>query len=425
MEGTFTADPTADMGSVTATLIRSLARRRAAHSLPSMLYTDPSVLRLEFEHLWQREWVFAGHECEVAAPGQFLTVTVGAVPLLVLRGEDGELRALHNVCRHRGFVLCESQTGSTKRRLVCPYHQWSYRLDGTLAKARSMPESFDTASHGLGLAHCRTVAGLIFVCAAPDPPDFSPIQATLQLYLGPFDLVNARVAHSSTIIEHGNWKLVMENNRECYHCRIAHPELCVTFPEAPLHSGGGDATELLRLETFVTECEDLGLPSRFAIAGDHQYRAMRMPFVGDARSMTHDGTPAVSCRFGALPERNIGDVLAYHYPSMWSHFMADHALTFRMLPITATTTELRTTWLVPADAIEGVDYHLARLTEVWLATNAQDRALVERTQRGVSSPAYRPGPYAPKEEEGVIQFVDWYSATMRQRLEGPARQNGA
>jgi stachydrine N-demethylase len=143
---------------------------------------------------------------------------------------------------------------------------------------------------------------------------------------------------------------------------------------------------------------------------------MRMPLLQPARSMTADGTPAVAKLFGTLPTFDIGDVLLYHYPSTWNHFVADHAVTFRILPISPTETELRTTWLVPGDAAEGVDYNLDNLTSVWVATNAQDTALVERAQRGIASPAYRPGPYSLVEEEGVMQFIDWYTGVLSNRI---------
>jgi glycine betaine catabolism A len=401
-----------------AWLAATLADRLPARSLPGRLYTDANVLALEYDHLWHREWVFAGNECELREPGAFLTLTVGLFPVMVVRGNDDVLRAMHNVCRHRGSVICEASTGRATRRFVCPYHQWSYELDGRLAKARSMPTDLDADDYALGSVRCETVGGLVFVCVADEPPDFTPVQTMIEPYLAPFDLGTAKVAHASTIVEQGNWKLVMENNRECYHCRATHPELATVFPLSPLHSGGGDGNERRLLEELVARCEADGLPSRFVASADMQYRAMRMPFVNDARSMTMDGKPAVRRQFPALPKYNIGDVLLYHYPSTWNHFTADHAVTFRMLPTSATTTELRTTWLVPGDAIEGVDYDIARLTEVWMATNEQDMTLVERTQRGVASPMYRPGPYAPDEEAGVIQFIDWYADTMQRRIGG-------
>lgn len=343
-------------------------------------------------------------------------MTVGAYPLIVVRGHDGTVGALHNVCRHRGFIVCEATAGTARRRFVCPYHQWSYELDGRLAKARSMPDDIDPEPLALARAQCAVVGALIFVSVAGDPPDIGALRTLLEPYLAPFDLESARVAHETTTVEQGNWKLVMENNRECFHCRTAHPELCATFPSGAQHSGGGTADDLRGIAEFAARCDAAGLSSRFQAADDWQYRAMRMPLAAGARSMTIDGTPAVSRRFGSLPDVDVGDVLVYHYPSTWNHFMADHAVTFRILPVGPTVTELRTTWLVPGDAVEGRDYDLTRLTEVWEATNRQDTSLVERTQRGVRSPAYRPGPYAPHEEEGVIQFVDWYAGTMCRRL---------
>ena len=392
-----------------------LAGRRRGHSLDREFYIDADFHGLDLERVWYREWLFVGHDLSIPSAGDYFTVTIGAYSLIVIRGDDGVVRALHNVCRHRGSSLCEEERGTVRRRIVCPYHQWSYALDGSLARARKTEHDFDPGEHGLASAGCEVVQSMIFVSVAANPTDFAPVRAMVEPYLAPFDLANARIAHSETVVEHGNWKLVVENNRECFHCKTAHPELCVTFPEAPLHSGGGDGDDLLALERMVERCESIGLPSRFVMSDDYQCRAMRMPFVGDARSMTPDGTPAVATRFGRLPDENIGDVLLYHYPSTWDHFAADHAITFRILPLGPTTTQLVTTWLVPGDAVEGIDYDFDTLTAVWKATNAQDTALVERTQRGVSSPAYRPGPYSLVEEEGVIQFIDWYSTTMLAR----------
>ena len=398
-------------------LADALAAHRPGYSLAREFYRDPSIYEADLQHIWYREWVYAGHVCELGKPGDFLTLRIGDYSLLVLRGDDGTIRALHNVCRHRGFQLCDEPSGSIKRRIVCPYHQWSYALDGSLAKARSMEPDFDAAEHNLGQAACELVDGMIFVCVAANPPAIEPLRSMLAPYLAPFDLLNARVAHQTTFVENGNWKLVMENNRECFHCRSHHPELCTVFPEAPLHSGGGTTEETAAMETLIARAEHAGLPGRYRISDDFQYRVMRMPLLSPARSMTADGRPAVNKQFGQLPSFDIGDVLLYHYPSTWNHFVADHAVTFRILPISPTETELRTTWLVPGNAAEGVDYDLGHLTDIWRTTNAQDVALVERAQRGVQSPAYRPGPYSLQEEEGVLQFIDWYTATIAHRFE--------
>ncbi len=394
----------------------ALADRPAGHSLPRPFYTDQEFYEVDIEQIWSKEWVFAGHSCEIPAPGDYFTMQVGPFGLIVVRGTDGVVRALHNVCRHRGFQVCSEPSGSKRRRFVCPYHQWSYDLDGTLAVARSMEPDFERSGYGLASAWCEDIGGMIFVCVADTAPDVAPMRAMIEPYLAPFDLRSAKVAFESTVVEAGNWKLVMENNRECFHCRTAHPELCASFPESPLHSGGGSDAELAEQQALVERCEALGLPSRYRSAVDFQYRVMRTSLLAPAVSMTPDGKRAVSHNLGALPDGNLGDVLCYHYPSLWSHFTADHAITFRMTPISVTETELRTCWLVPGDAVEGIDYDLANLTSVWLATNDQDRRLVEQTQRGVNSPAFRPGPYSATEEEGVIQFIDWYTKTIGERL---------
>ena len=394
------------------TMSDRIRRRLPAHTLERPFYTDDEFHGVDIDAIWHRQWIFVGHDISIPRAGDYFTVSVGDYPLIVVRGADNTVRALHNVCRHRGAQLCDMDSGSARRRIVCPYHQWSYELDGALGRARDVPDGFVAADHGLASAHCQVLESLVFVCVAETAPDFSGFREMTEPYLSAFDLSTALIAHSETVVEHGNWKLVMENNRECFHCRTAHPELCATFPEAPLHSGGASGEDLMAIESMIERCDTLGLPSRFVAAVDMQYRLMRMPLLGDARSMTSDGQPAVSRVFADLPDVNVGDVLLYHYPSTWNHFTADHAITFRILPIDATHTQLTTTWLVPAGSEPGVDFDVDELTSVWRATNAQDKALVERTQRGVSSPAYRPGPYAPIEEEGVIQFIDWYAAQL-------------
>ena len=111
-----------------------------------------------------------------------------------------------------------------------------------------------------------------------------------------------------------------------------------------------------------------------------------------------------------------GTLLKFHYPTTWNHFLPDHSITFRVTPIGPQQTEVQTTWLVHKDAVEGKDYDLKELTEVWIATNDEDRRVVEDNQQGINSPAYTPGPYSTIQESGVIQFVDWYCATMADRL---------
>ena len=400
-------------------MLSELRGRRAGHTLPRNFYTDPAYYQLDLETIWYREWLFAGHDCELSAPGAFFTLLVGEYPILVVRANDGVIRAFHNSCRHRGSRICSAPHGDVSR-LRCPYHSWMYDLDGRLLHAREMGADFDKDQHGLKGVHCQSIGGYIWICLAKQAPDLAAFRARMEPYFAPHRLGEAKVAFESTIVENGNWKLVWENNRECYHCSANHPELCRTFPEAPGVTGVSGASDPVILE-HTGRCEAAGLPSRFDISPDGQHRLARMPLLSGAVSYTMSGKPAVKRPLSeAVTEPNIGALLLFHYPSTWNHILGDHAVSFRVTPLGPKRTEVTTKWLVNRQAVEGVDYAINELTEVWLATNDQDRRIVEENQIGVSSPAFEPGPYSPVHEGGVMQFVDWYAAFVERALGGEA-----
>jgi Rieske 2Fe-2S family protein len=399
-------------------MLSQLSHRQPGYTLSRPFYTDPDYYRLDLDHIWHQDWVFAGHDCELATPGALLTLQVGDYPVLLVRGRDGAIRAFHNSCRHRGSRLCATDHG-TVSRLKCPYHQWTYELDGRLVYARDMPDSFDPAQRGLKPVHCAGVGGYLFVCVAPHAPEFSRFRAQAEPYLAPHRLTEAKVAFESTIVEQANWKLVWENNRECYHCSGSHPELCRVFPEKPTVGGLDGATSDPDNLAHWQRCEAAGLPSRFVLSEQGQFRTVRMPLLRDTVSYTMSGRAAVRRPLSeSVREDRIGSMLLFHYPSTWNHVLGDHALTFRVLPLGPTQTQVTTKWLVHKDAVEGADYDLGELTKVWLATNAQDQRIVEENQRGVGSPAFEPGPYSMVHESGVAQFVDWYAGAMERSLGG-------
>ncbi len=400
-------------------LLYLLMSRKPWHSLPQPFYTDPELYRADLRHIWQSDWIFAAPSADLPKPGSFQTLQLGDAPVILVRGRDRVIRAFHNSCRHRGSRVCTAGRGSSAR-LVCPYHQWTYDLDGQLIWTRDMGPDFDASSHGLGPIHCREIAGLISICLADTAPDTTALEAQAARYLGPHDVTHLKVAHRSSIVENANWKLVLENNRECYHCSGSHPSLCITFPDDPNLVGADDSDTSNAGRAHVARCEAAGLPSKYVIDPTERWRFVRIPFLGQAVSYTMDGRAAVSRRIGRIPFDDAGSCLFFHYPNLWSHFLSDHVLTFRVLPIGPQQTEVTTTWLVHADAEDGRDYDLHRLTEVWTATNDEDRRIVEDNQRGVNSPAYRPGPYSRVQEGGVNQFVDWYCRTLQDRLIGRA-----
>jgi Rieske 2Fe-2S family protein len=337
-------------------MLAELKSRRPGHTLPRKFYTDPSFFQLDLEAIFYREWLFAGHDCELPAPGAFFTLQVGEYPIVVVRSDDGAIRAFHNTCRHRGSRICAAAKGSVVK-LVCPYHNWTYELDGRLRYARDMGADFDAKAHGLKPVHCESVGGYVWICLAKQAPDFSAFRDSVEPYLAPHRLTDAKVAFESTIVENGNWKLVWENNRECYHCRGNHPELCKTFPETPTVSGISGAMKDPVIVQHWEHCEAAGLPSRFALSADGQHRATRMPLLRDAVSYTLSGNAAVNRPLSdAVTAEKIGALLLFHYPSIWNHVLGDHAVSFRVAPLGPKQTQLTTKWLVHKDAVEGEDY---------------------------------------------------------------------
>ena len=393
-----------------------LARRRPGYALEQAFYTDPEIFRADMETIFYRDWLFVAPACELPKSGSYITHQVGDFGVIIVRGADGEIRAFHNACRHRGSILCKAARGNAPK-LVCPYHQWTYELDGRLLWAREMGDEFDASQNGLKPVHCREVQGLVYICLAENAPDFDAFAQVARPYLEVHDLSEAKVAYESSIVEHGNWKLVWENNRECYHCGGNHPGLCRSYTDDPTVTGVEEGDTPPHLQAHFDRLEGQGYPSQFRMSQDMQYRLARMPLLPGAKSFTMDLQPAVAKPLGRVWDEAAGTLLKYHYPTTWNHFLPDHSIVFRVTPLTPTTTEVTTKWLVNKDAVEGVDYDLQRLTEVWIATNDEDRQVVEDNQQGINSPAYEPGPYSPIHETGVMGFVDWYCNTMTRRLD--------
>jgi glycine betaine catabolism A len=409
------------MTTISDRLRRSLLECRPGMGLTREFYTDAEIFALDMEQVFYRDWLFAAHSAELPESGSYLTLQIGAYPILLTRAADGVIRAFINSCRHRGARVCPEAAG-TATKLVCPYHQWTYQLDGRLFAARQMGSGFDRSQLALKPLHCETVAGYIFVCLAAEAPDFGPTRRHLEPYLLPHRLSEARVAFQSTIIEEGNWKLVWENNRECYHCGGNHPELARTFPDTPTVTSVSGAADDPQIVHHWRRCESARLASEFKLSPDGQMRTARMPLLEPAVSYTMTGQPAVKRALSdSIPrDLNIGALLLFHYPSTWNHFLADHAISFRVLPLGPTRTELTTKWLVHRDAVEGVDYDVRELTRVWLATNEQDRRIVRENQIGMNCPAYEPGPMSSVTEGGVRQFIDWYRNRLEHRLPADA-----
>ncbi len=408
-----------------ARLLATLDERRAGHSLPAAAYTDPEIHQLELELLWGRQWIFVGTSAEVPEAGDYVTLDIGRASVMVLRDDDEQVRAFHNVCRHRGARLVPEQRGSVGN-IVCGYHRWTYATDGRLVHAPQLGPGIDPACLSLLSVHVREIEGLLFCCLAAEPPeDIEDVAATLTPYFAPHRLAGAKVAAQVDIVEPGNWKLTMENNRECYHCE-GHPDLLCTFfqtwgledHQVPDRLRDSHDRFLLAEAELSARCEAAGIP--YPVVEDLidrplGFRVERSPLDQAGESFSRDGTRLVSKMLGDVPDFKMGRLGLHAQPNAWFHALSDHAVTFAVFPVGVDQTLVRTTWLVAADAEEGVDYDLDTLTEVWRHTNEEDAAFVGLAYRGISDPAYVPGPYTETERQ-VDSFVSWYVARMREEV---------
>ena len=403
---------------MTAADLRSaIASRKPGHSLPSALYASREAFDLDLDLIFGRHWIFVAVEPELPEPGDYVRVNVGRHSVVLVRDDDGAVRAFHNVCRHRGSRLVLEERGVVGN-LVCPYHQWTYDLGGRLIHADSMPECLDRDALGLKPVHVRSLAGLLFICLADDPPaDFADMAATLGPYLAQHDLRSCKVAKQIDIVEEGNWKLTMENNRECYHCG-GHPELLRSLfhffgynagDVSPAMQGDYERFQRTRAD-FIDVWEAQGLPWQAVELLDGRatgFRTERLALDGPGESYTLDARAASRKLINGFKSPRMGALHLHTQPNSWHHFLGDHAVTFSVLPLAPDRTLVRTTWLVDKDAVEGHDYDVDALTHVWRATNEQDGAFVGYAHAGVLSPAYEPGPYAPAEYM-VDEFCTWY-----------------
>jgi len=391
---------------------------KPGHALARDFYTDPAIFERDMERMLLRHWFCAGHVSSIPRAGDYLVVDLGPESVIVIRNSAGEVRALLNVCRHRGSRLCAGRSGKARSgRLTCPYHAWTYDLDGKLLIARQMPESFRRDDVSLKTLPVRIMEGLIFTTFAEDPLDLRNAADALARSAGVHGWATAKVAHRELYSIKANWKLAVENYMECYHCTPAHPE----FSKRHVYARPAEQSVELeragrrRAEALGIVVPDIDQYGCLAGTGRESVAVMRSALHDGIVSATDDGR-SVARLMGAFsaPDGNstyfdigpISDFLAY----------PDHGVVYRFIPKTVDHTEMEVIWLVHQDAVEGVDYDVGRLTWLWKTTSAEDKKIVEMNQAGVNSRFFEPGPYS-LQETYTSRFVDWYleelSAGMR------------
>ncbi|WP_131102683.1 aromatic ring-hydroxylating oxygenase subunit alpha [Streptomonospora litoralis] len=359
-------------------------------TLPGHYYTDPALFAREQERIFEAGWFCAVRSADLARPGAFRTVSVGRESVLVTRNRSGDVRAFLNVCRHRGARLCTAETGEVRRSLQCPYHAWTYDLDGRLVAAPNMADMADVRREDRGLigVHVREWLGYVWVCLAPEPPSF---EATVQ------EAVTRRLGDAAAVERYGaadlalgrrisydvaaNWKLVIENFMECYHCGTIHPELTDVLPE------------------FAD-----GYAAQYYVGHGAEFGA-------EVAGFTVDG----GAGFDRLDGVTEGQDRRYYAitvpPQVFLNLVPDHVIVHRMFPLAPDRTLIECDWLYRPEVVEaGAD--LSRSVELFDRVNRQDFDACERCQPAMSSRAYRDGGVLVPVEHHIAEFHSWVAGML-------------
>jgi glycine betaine catabolism A len=365
-----------------------------ARTLPAAAYTSAEVFAWERKHFLETSWVCLGRSSDMAESGSQRAVRVGDEGILLVRGKDDVLRGFSNTCRHRGHELlpCGGPV-TTNRSIRCPYHSWVYRLDGSFRAAPGFEDgpgwTAADPDNALLPARVEEWGGWVFVNASGDAPPLADHLGNLVEAMEPYEQERLEVAARHEYTIEANWKLIVENYHECYHCSTIHPELCeVTPPES------GDAFE----------------PTGLVIGGT-------MDLMDHAETMSLDGKSA-GVFLPKLDQSLRRKVLYVQvFPSLLLSAHPDYLLAHRLEPLDEGRTQIECLWLFPPEATERDGFDPGYAVEFWDITNRQDWAACEGVQRGAAGRGYRQGPLSWM-EGNVWQHV---SLVARSHLEGRLR----
>ena len=400
-----------DAGRSIDPIARAVAAHRPGHALSRPFYCDPALFESEVQRLLKRHWHCVGHRSQAAEPGDFFTVDLLQESLIIVCGQDRQLRALLNVCRHRGSRVCTERSGHARAgAFVCPYHAWSYYIDGTLRAARHMSPDFDRTEYGLKSVPLRVIEGLIFVSLSQHPPGLEDVEQVLGRSARAHGWDQAKVAHRESYPVTANWKLVEENYMECYHCAPAHVEYSRFHLYARPEEANREADARLRerMRNSGLDIPDVDHWGELALQGQEAVDSLRSALADGAVSGSEDGQ-ALAPLMGEFQSYDGG--VTFFDVGLNNHFLAyaDHGVIYRFVPQTVDCTHMEVIWLVRGDAAAGVDYDVERLTWLWRVTSEADKRIIELNQQGVNSRWYEPGPYSQMEQHAA-RFVRWVLA---------------
>jgi Rieske 2Fe-2S family protein len=357
-----------------------------ARTLDGKYFTSPEVYEQETQNIFRKEWICVGRASEIPTTGDFLVREFDGESLIIVRDENGKVGCFYNVCRHRGTRITEETCGHFKRHIQCPYHAWTYGLDGSLKGAPNMMEveAFNTDEFPLMSVPCATWQGFILINLDQDCPPFEAVFEPIHARFDDWGMDKLVSAHQVLYDIEANWKIIFQNYSECYHCTKVHPQLT---PATSVRSSSND----------FEDGQFLGGPM---ILSD-SYKTMSMD-----GELCGEVLPGLS---DADQERTYFYTI---FPSLFISPHPDYVLIHRIERLGIGSTRVVCDWLFPESVIARKDFDPVKAAEFWDITNRQDWHVCELTYKGVSSDAYRPGPYSNLESI-LAAFDRHYMETMK------------
>jgi Rieske 2Fe-2S family protein len=343
-----------------------------SHTLPGFFYTSTEIYTAELDGIFYSHWLCAGREAEIANPGDYSLKQVGDESLILLRDQSGQLRVFANVCRHRGTRMLVEEKGRLSACIQCPYHAWTYNLKGELIGAPLMEEQvsdFEKCDYPLHAIPFALWGGFVFINIGTDAAPFDKVFAPLLDKFAAWNLSELAIAGRIDYDIQANWKLVVQNYSECYHCPLVHPDLA---RKSPYLSGHNDLYE--------------------------------GPVLGGFMNLNHQvGSLTISGQACAAPLPGVsGDDLqrVYYYaifPNLLLSLHPDYVMAHTLWPIAPDRTKITCEWLFAQQAFDQPGFNPQDAIQFWDMTNRQDWEMCVRSQQGVRSRFYRQAPYSGQE----------------------------
>ena len=355
---------------------------KGSKTLSQKYYVNDSVFRAEMKNIFLNGWICAGRIQDIPNKGDYKLLELGNESIIILKNDKNEINAFHNVCRHRGTKICIKNSGNFSKTIQCPYHGWTYDLKGKLHAAPNMDavKDFSIDEYYLHKVQLAEWEGFLFINLSESFSDFSLAFSSLMNLFNEWEMKNLLTMESKTYNVNCNWKLIVQNYSECYHCPLIHPSLAKITP----YLGGRN---------------DM-------VSGPILGGFMEMK----SNSITKDGK-LCGPTLGKLSTKNLNRVYYYSiFPNLLLSLHPDYIMYHAVWPVGVNKCKIDCSWLFSTKILENSNHNPNNAIDFWDKTNLEDWKICEQSQLGINSKKYVPGPYSG--QESLLAAYDEYYLRM-------------